>query len=223
MAVFGASLSVFFKKLTKAGGLAGFVVALLIYFGLGWWAILLMGAFFLMATAATAVNKIKEKEMISSDEASGRTAGQVLANGDLAALCGTAAILFPHLSNLWMLLLAAAFSSAAADTVSSELGTKYGSRFYDVLKFRKGQKGDNGVISLEGLLFGLFASLAISILHGLNCGCTYQIFVVLLAGLVGNLTDSVLGATLERRGLLTNNWVNFLNTLAAAIFAFLIY
>ena len=38
-------------------------------------------------------------------------------------------------------------------------------------------------------------------------------------GTFGNGIDSVLGAVFERGGRLTNNWVNFLNTLAAALLA----
>ena len=45
------------------------------------------------------------------------------------------------------------------------------------------------------------------------------IVVVILGGIIGNLADSVLGATLERRGTLGNDVVNFLNTLVGAITA----
>jgi uncharacterized membrane protein len=40
---------------------------------------------------------------------------------------------------------------------------------------------------------------------------------IVLAGFIGNLTDSLLGASLERKGWLHNDQVNFLNTLIAAI------
>jgi uncharacterized membrane protein len=38
-----------------------------------------------------------------------------------------------------------------------------------------------------------------------------------MAGFLGNLADSFLGAALQRRGILNNDWVNFLNTLIAAV------
>jgi uncharacterized membrane protein len=40
-----------------------------------------------------------------------------------------------------------------------------------------------------------------------------------LAGVFGMVFDSFLGATWERKRLLTNNWVNFLSTLLAAALA----
>jgi len=43
--------------------------------------------------------------------------------------------------------------------------------------------------------------------------------VVTAAGTVGGIVDSLLGATLERRGLLNNDGVNFTNTLAGALAA----
>jgi uncharacterized membrane protein len=42
-----------------------------------------------------------------------------------------------------------------------------------------------------------------------------------VAGIFGNLCDSILGASLERKQFIGNNTVNFLNTLFAAIFALL--
>ena len=41
-----------------------------------------------------------------------------------------------------------------------------------------------------------------------------------LAGILGTFFDSLLGATIERRGLIGNNTVNFLSTLAAAAIGF---
>ena len=42
---------------------------------------------------------------------------------------------------------------------------------------------------------------------------------IVLAGTVGNLVDSIIGATWERRGVIKNDAVNFLNTLAASLAA----
>ena len=39
---------------------------------------------------------------------------------------------------------------------------------------------------------------------------------IILAGVTGNVVDSVLGASLERKGWIGNNVVNFLNTAVGA-------
>jgi uncharacterized membrane protein len=44
-------------------------------------------------------------------------------------------------------------------------------------------------------------------------------FVACAGGVFGFLFDSLLGATLERQGLLNNDAVNFLSTAVAAAFA----
>jgi uncharacterized membrane protein len=46
---------------------------------------------------------------------------------------------------------------------------------------------------------------------------------IIAAGTAGNLSDSVMGALLERRGVIGNNAVNFLNTLIAALVMLLFY
>jgi uncharacterized membrane protein len=47
--------------------------------------------------------------------------------------------------------------------------------------------------------------------------------VIVFAGVMGNLADSVLGAALERRHYIGNDTVNFLNTLFAALVAGIFY
>jgi uncharacterized membrane protein len=58
----------------------------------------------------------------------------VLANGGVAALFGLLMLLVAGpIAPLFAVLMAAALSSAMADTLSSELGTVYGSRFYNII------------------------------------------------------------------------------------------
>jgi uncharacterized membrane protein len=56
-------------------------------------------------------------------------------------------------------------------------------------------------------------------LYSLGFGWSLGFWWVLLAGAIGNLADSVLGATLERSRYLSNDAVNFLNTLLGALSA----
>ena len=209
--------SVLAKKLTMPAALTGGVLAAVIYAGVGWTGIALMGTFFILGTSVTSWKK-KTKQTIGLAQAGkGRTTGQVLANGGAAAILGLLAIVVPSSAPLFLLMMAAAFSSATADTVSSELGSVYGRKFYDILSFKNGQRGLDGVISMEGLLFGAMGSAVIAAIYTIANGRTPDILFIIVAGTIGNLADSYLGATLERKGIIGNDAVNFLNTMFAAL------
>jgi uncharacterized protein (TIGR00297 family) len=115
-------------------------------------------------------------------------------------------------------MMAAAFASATADTLSSELGNVCGSRYYNILSFRKDMRGLNGVISLEGTLCGVAGSLLIALIFSAGFGWSIRVTAIItLAGTIGNIFDSLLGATFERRHWIGNDAVNFLNTAIAAL------
>ena len=58
----------------------------------------------------------------------------------------------------------------------------------------------------------------LAVLGGMNH--LSQLWIPVVAGTAGMLIDSILGATLQRRGWISNQSVNFYATLAAAILAF---
>jgi uncharacterized protein (TIGR00297 family) len=221
----GAVLSVYFKKLTPAAGLTGALTGGAVYAGCGYPGLLLLALFFILGTAATSWKK--EKKLALKGNAahqSTRTPGQVIANAGVAALAGICCLLFPEEKALFLLALAASLSSATADTLSSELGTIYGRRFYHFLTLQPDERGLDGVVSIEGTLIGIAGSAIIAAVFTLATHWNARTFIVIiLAGTIGNLADSFLGALLERKGMIGNNTVNFLNTLAAALFALLLY
>lgn len=216
-------LSVAGRKLTVGGALAGGAVACCIYWGAGYPGIALLGAFFGMGIGATAWQR-RKKESLGLAEGKGglRHAGQVLANGGLAGLLGLAGWLLPGQASLCSLLMAAALASAAADTLSSELGNVYGRRYYNIRTLQPDSRGLDGVVSLEGTLLGLGGSLVIALVFAASHGWGRAVAWIVLAGTAGNLADSYLGATLERKRALNNDAVNFLNTVVAALAAWVL-
>jgi uncharacterized protein (TIGR00297 family) len=222
IAIVAASIAM--KKLTIGGALTGAIIAILVFLGFGYSGVSMLAAFFISGTAATSWKK-KEKAFvkIQHDQSVRRDAGQVLANGGIAGLMGALSCFFPGRALVFNLMMAASLSSAMADTLSSELGMVYGRRFYNIISWKKDIKGFDGVISLEGTLIGVTGSVIIAFIDVLGLGWGIGFWIIILAGSVGNLSDSVLGALFERRHLLTNNGVNFLNTIIAAIVAGLIY
>lgn len=219
----GVFLSVKTKKLTLPAALTAALLGVCLYLGAGYYGILLAAVLFLLSALATS-QKISVKEALGAAEKNKgqRTAAQVLANVGTAGLLGLLCFFYPIKTDLFRLMMAASLASAAADTISSEMGTVYGKRFYNIINLKRDQQGLDGVISLEGTLFGLAASIIIAIVYVLSFGWKIDFWRIILAGTIGNLADSVLGATLERKHYLGNNAVNFLNTIVAAVVAMLL-
>lgn len=211
------------KKLTLPGAITGAIIGLLIYKGAGLTGLLLLATFFIIGTAATkwqAGKKITISPAEKND--SRRTAGQVLANGGVAAVLGLVAWHSPDKVGAAQLMIAGSLAAATADTLSSELGMIYGRRLFNILTFKKDECGLDGVISSEGTLIGLVGAMLIAGVYSAMVGWSISFYLIAVAGLIGNLVDSVLGALLERRGLMGNNVVNFLNTLAGALVCWLL-
>ncbi len=212
-------ISVKTEKLTLTGALTGGAIAILIFIGAGYTGICMLAAFFILGTASTIWKKQEKQQFKSATDHTKRNSGQVLANGGVAAIAGILAWFMPEQTELLKIMMAASLASAMADTLSSELGMVYGRRFYNIITFKKDERGLDGVISIEGTLIGLAGSTIIAIVYALGFGWNNGFLIIIIAGTVGNLSDSVLGALLERKHYLNNDAVNFLNTLIAALAA----
>ncbi|WP_040298910.1 DUF92 domain-containing protein [Arcticibacter svalbardensis] len=216
----GMYFSVSTKKLTVGASLTGGIIGLLLFAGIGYGGLLTMASFFIIAVIATAW-KLKEKVLagLSETNKGRRSAFQVLANAGVPAFIAIFAFFYPSNQFMWEVMLASSFAAATSDTVSSELGNVYGKNYYHIITWKKDLRGENGVVSLEGTLAGIAGSTFISLIYAVCFGFSAYVFLILIAGFLGNIVDSILGATLERRFILNNNMVNFLNTLFAALIA----
>lgn len=211
------------RKLTIAGALCGGLVGFLIYKGAGYPGLAMLVTFFILGNAATLWQRDLKQELGAAEKNKGkRTAGQVLANGGVAAALGLTAWLWHQELPLLYLLIAAALASATADTLSSELGTVYGRRFYHVLTLQEGSRGMDGIVSTEGTIIGAIGAALIALIFGANYGWNFNLIWIVFAANAGNFADSALGATLEKRKVINNDTVNFLNTLVAALVAYMI-
>jgi uncharacterized protein (TIGR00297 family) len=215
--LFGAALSFRTRKLTFAGAVTGALVGLFIYKGAGLSGIAMLALFFIAGSWATGWQRSKKSKTGAVEKDHGRrTAAQVLANGGVAAILGGLAWAIPLNALVLQLMMAGSFAAATADTLSSELGMVYGRRFYNILTFKKDTRGLDGVVSLEGTLIGLLGAALIAAVYAIGFGWDIPFYWIILAGFTGNVVDSVLGASLERKGWIGNNLVNFLNTAVGA-------
>jgi uncharacterized protein (TIGR00297 family) len=212
--------SIYYRKLTFSGAMVGGIIAIGVYLGAGFIGISILGAFFIMAAVSTKWKRGYKRSIGFEEGNKGiRNAYQVIANGGVACCIGIVSAFFAFKYALFPLMVAASLSAATADTLSSELGIVYGKTHFNISTFQKDQRGLDGVISLEGTLLGLFGSIVIAIIYAIGFGWSFHVLWIIIGGLVGNLGDSLLGALLERKGHLTNNTVNFINTLLGALTA----
>jgi len=189
-------------------------------------------AVFLLTYAATKIGRAKKERLGTGESKRGRNAAQVAANLGIAALAAyplvVAAperILQGAFGAIASFLALAALAEAAADTVSSEIGQVMGGQPRLITTLRRVETGTDGGITVAGTLAGATAAFLIAIIgfwamrggHGL---LSYGASILLCAigGVFGLLFDSLLGATLERKGWLNNDAVNFLSTLSAILF-----
>ncbi|HVG06432.1 MAG TPA: DUF92 domain-containing protein [Thermoanaerobaculia bacterium] len=208
------------KTVNASGVAAGFLVGFLIYFFLDWEGYLLLLAFFVIGSGCTKFGyKTKAAHKIAQEGGGRRGARHALANAGVATACAVFAAVTGH-PVLFGLAFAGAFATAAADTASSEIGQVIGRRTFLLTTFRPVPRGTEGAVSLEGTLAGVIASLVIAAL-GAAVGLYPWIGVlpIVLAAFVGTTFESLVGAALEKRQLLDNEALNFLNTLVGALVA----
>jgi len=164
----------------------------------------------------------------TAEQRQGRTAAQIVANLGVAALASS------EITQSWLIdagwvhqapqillsLGLAALAEAAADTVSSEVGQVLGGQPRMITTLRLVEPGADGAVSLVGTLAGVASAVIVAATGSwaLSGGRT-MLLVSCAGGLFGLFFDSLLGATLERRGWLNNDAVNFLSTASAAAFA----
>jgi uncharacterized protein (TIGR00297 family) len=120
-----------------------------------------------------------------------------------------------------------AMATATADTLASEIGSTYRGQPIMITTLRRVPPGTDGGVSPLGEAASIFGALAIALIAiplGLRAnGIGTMIFITVLTGFLGTNIDSLLGATFQRRGILSNAGVNFAATLFGGLFAMAVY
>ena len=133
-----------------------------------------------------------------------RTAMQVTANGGIAALAAFVYIFYPH-EGLPLIFLGS-LAAATSDTWSTEIGSFSRTRPRLITNFKHVSKGTSGGLSLTGTLGGIAGAFALTLSGTLLYPVKAAVYfasaesaAVLLGGVIGNLTDSLLGATVQSK------------------------
>jgi uncharacterized membrane protein len=196
-------------------------------------------ALFVLTFLSTRAGKSRKEKAHLAESRRGRSASQILANlGVAGLLCSLPfelllerlyPFLHPGISDeggifftltLTSVALVAALAEATADTVSSEIGQAFGGTPILLTNFRRVPPGTDGAVSLLGSAAGLFGAVSVAAISVWGLRLTWRHAVIgLTGGIVGWLFDSILGATVERKGWLGNDLVNFSSTAIAALAA----
>jgi uncharacterized protein (TIGR00297 family) len=203
---------------TRSGALAGALVSFAMYASAGPGAFAALVSVFVIAIATTRVGYSRKQRLGAAESREGRSASQILANTGVAAL---ACILFAvGRSSIFLIGAAAAMAEAAADTTSSEIGEAASGQARLITTLEFVPAGTDGGITLSGTLAGALAALVVAACCVLvRLIPPSALWLAWVAGFLGMLLDSVLGAVLERRKVLNNDTVNLLGTFSAAVIA----
>ncbi|KAK9501604.1 hypothetical protein O3M35_012300 [Rhynocoris fuscipes] len=248
--------------ISKSGALLGFIVGFILTLASYCFLACLIVFFVTSSKAAKFKDRAKKKLAHDFKEGAQRNWIQVLCNGGMAAQLALLYLLDSGTGERpinftmdyrasWLAIgVLGSFACANADTWASELGTVLSSTDpWLITSGKKVPKGVNGGVSIIGLVMSFLGGLVIGIGYYLSVIYSSDgkallespvqwpvIPIAALAGFMGSLLDSVLGATLQYSGkhkktgvvvehsgpdiiyisgrrILDNNSVNFLSTI----------
>lgn len=149
-----------------------------------------------------------------------RTWKNAIANGGVATVLALVTLTH-HSAEVKAILAVAVVGSLAAalsDTLSHDIGELYGGTPRLITTWQRVRPGENGAVSLLGTAVGIVAAFGFSGV-GVLCGIIgfRASLIAGVAACVGNITDSILGATVERNGWADNDLVNLGAVLSSSI------
>jgi uncharacterized protein (TIGR00297 family) len=196
-----------FKVLDRLGIYAAAALGLVVG-GLGHWTWLIILLGFLASAHKATKWRFDEKTAKGLSESidGHRSWGNVVANGGLPGLVAILAFMLDdHENGIWV--FSAAVAVAASDTFASEIGC-LDDRVRMITTMKKCEAGVNGGFSPNGQLAAAAGSIIIAALTFIAEPSLELAGMVALLGWLGCQVDSVLGAVLENRGLMTKGTVN---------------
>lgn len=206
------------RGVTVSGAVAGGMACFLLFVGAGPGGFAALGALFVMTWGTTRLGHRRKVALGVAEAREGRNAWQILANLSVAAL-GSCVFAFSA-NRVWLLVSMAALSEAATDTVASEIGQSRAENAHMITNWQQVPSGTDGGVTLAGSVAGFAAgTLLASVAAIAGVVRLRQVWILTATGFAGMLADSVLGATLQRRGWIDNQTVNLFGTLAAGALA----
>lgn len=188
-------------SLSASGAGAALVVGTCIGAGGGavWFAVLF--AFFVTSTALGKVGRAR-KEAVKREFSKGdtRDAWQAIANGGVAAAAAVGMLVWP--SPVWGAAFLGAMATANGDTWATELGVLSAGEPISLVRLRRVPRGTSGAVSGLGMAATAGGALTVGLVAAAGAadfgGSVLRVIAIAaIAGTMGSLADSLLGATVQ--------------------------
>lgn len=208
--------------LTASGLANAWLLGVLLWSTLGWrgWGTCVL--YLVLGSAVTKVKQAKKEAMGIAEGRGGRRGPEnVWGAAATAALCALGAVVLPAHAMAFKLGFLASLATKLSDTFASEIGKAYGKSTYLITTLKPVPPGTEGAVSLEGTLAGAVGSVVLAA-FGIGCGLVSRSAMLpcVFAAFIATNVESLIGASAQGRfGWLTNEVVNFINTLIGAIVA----
>lgn len=205
---------------------AALLGVLIIVFSEIFWFILLL-TFFILGGVFTKY-KYKYKESIGLAQSKGgvRSYENVFSNSTAALVLAICYGIYPQYAELIIFAYLGTVATATGDTLASEIGTTAHSQPIMITNLKPTRTGVDGAVTVLGEVAAILGSMVIGILpviFGRVDDAIMVISITTAGGFLGTNIDSLLGATLQKRGLLSNSGVNFVATFAGAAVSGILY
>ena len=204
---------------------ATLVGVLIIAFTDVWWFLLLLTFYLLGGGFTNYKYGYKQSLGIAQGKGGARGYKNVFSNSLVAIVASIGYTIFPHAANIFLYIYLGSVATATGDTLASEIGTTYKGKPRMITTLKEVEPGVDGGVSSLGEIAAIFGSMVIA-LFALLVGvieidqyCLLGMSIITISGFVGTNIDSLLGATMQKRGILSNNGVNLAATIAGGVVA----
>jgi uncharacterized protein (TIGR00297 family) len=222
--IFG-SVALILKTVDIWGYVAGVIVGIINYSFIGLEGFLILAAFFILGSVATKLGyKEKKQKGLAEKKGGARSWTNAISKCSVGSIIAIiASFSLPEYKLFFLTAFVASYAAATADTLSSEIGQWKGKIAYSLISFKKVPPGTEGAISLQGSLAGIIGAIIIGLMaYYINLINLFGILIITIAAIISNIFESYMGIFFESKGLADKESINFLNTLSAAVIAYVI-
>jgi uncharacterized protein (TIGR00297 family) len=211
-------LAAYWAKAADSGAvLSETLISLLVilFGGLSWFFLLL--AFYLLGGGFTKYSYAHKQNLGIAQSQGGMRGYKNVYSNSLVPL--SMAICYGIYGNpIFVYAFISSVATATGDTLASEIGETSKSKPVLITSLQPVEPGVDGGITILGEASALFGSLIIGLLATwMGMAGYFGILTAAIGGFIGTNFDSLLGATVQSRGKLTNNGVNLFATLFGAL------